>query len=491
MRSFAMFLLVAVALFACDEGDKCAVVSVGDCDQHVDYALYYPDVDRDGYGDEAAAACLCEAGKNHPLTQGGDCDDGDRRVNPEMAEKCNRIDDDCDGATDEDFAGLGEPCDGPDSDRCPNGTRICSADGEDSTCSPEDPSNLVEFCNGVDDDCDGETDEDFGIGEACDGPDEDQCANGLWVCTADEMGSICGAEDQEDIQETCNGVDDDCDGQTDEGFGTGEACDGPDEDQCANGLVICTADELGTICGTEDPEDIEEICNGVDDDCDGQTDEDFGDTDEDGVASCVDNCPIDVNPDQADADENGVGDVCEGLSDDADMDGVDDESDNCVHVPNFEQQDGDEDGVGDACDNCPEDANSDQADVDRVEVTFDHAPFSPAEDCVEPDLVCLWRDETGPVVNTADGTMEWACGDCTAPASDFFPSHSDLKSECFADYLPDTVGQTTCLHVVETDAYWNVTWTSFQSGGGGGFGYVRVGFNGGDACDGARGEPAP
>jgi Ca2+-binding RTX toxin-like protein len=68
-----------------------------------------------------------------------------------------------------------------------------------------------------------------------------------------------------------------------------------------------------------------EVCDGVDNDLDRLTDEGFPytDTDMDGIANCVDtdddsdgvpdatdNCPAIANPDQADDDSDGVGDIC-------------------------------------------------------------------------------------------------------------------------------------------------------------------------------------
>jgi hypothetical protein len=53
-----------------------------------------------------------------------------------------------------------------------------------------------------------------------------------------------------------------------------------------------------------------EVCNGIDDNCNGQIDDGL-DQDADGVSDCIDNCPATYNPDQADANNNGIGDVCE------------------------------------------------------------------------------------------------------------------------------------------------------------------------------------
>ena len=54
-----------------------------------------------------------------------------------------------------------------------------------------------------------------------------------------------------------------------------------------------------------------EVCNGIDDDCDGLTDEGFSDNDADGYKVCVDNCPSASNVDQRDSDGDGIGDVCD------------------------------------------------------------------------------------------------------------------------------------------------------------------------------------
>lgn len=100
-------------------------------------------------------------------TDVGECSPGVRRCQPDgffgpcegdiepESELCNDLDDDCDGAVDEDF-GIGSACDGPDADACADDVMTCGG----CTAGPD----LLETCNGVDDDCDGIVDADCDSG---------------------------------------------------------------------------------------------------------------------------------------------------------------------------------------------------------------------------------------------------------------------------------------------------------------------------------------
>jgi hypothetical protein len=101
------------------------------------------------------------------------------------------------------------------------------------------------------------------------GTDTGECTEGLRICEDGLFGPCEGSI--EPIDELCNDLDDDCDGQIDNGFGLGQPCDGPDSDSCLDDVMSCDGCSLG--------DDNPEVCNGVDDNCNGTIDADcdFGD----------------------------------------------------------------------------------------------------------------------------------------------------------------------------------------------------------------------
>jgi len=93
-----------------------------DCDGDIDEdARWYPDTDRDGYGDADATVTLapCDAPPDDMVDNADDCDDARADVHPMADEVCDHgdIDEDCDGrADDDDDAALGKLEMAPDDD---------------------------------------------------------------------------------------------------------------------------------------------------------------------------------------------------------------------------------------------------------------------------------------------------------------------------------------------------------------------------------------
>lgn len=133
-------------------------------------------------------------------------------------ETCNGLDDDCNGAVDDYF----KPtllCTGPGV--CAAATPWCEG-GAESCARPSTYEEPEESCDGLDNDCDGWVDEELFPGELCySGPLGTEitgtCRPGAWRCVAGEK--VCEAEVLP-ASELCNHLDDDCDGVVDEGLST-------------------------------------------------------------------------------------------------------------------------------------------------------------------------------------------------------------------------------------------------------------------------------
>ncbi|MCA9715301.1 MAG: VCBS repeat-containing protein [Myxococcales bacterium] len=161
--------------WTCDGTDN--VVCAGDDPDAVDY---WPDADGDGYGDDdVAPSGFCEPPGAGWVPNGDDCEDAEPDANPDGTEVCNGIDDDCDGATDE----------GPDGANC-----------QDVCC------DITQICNGV------------GCADKCQAGV--LCGVDLDVCC--EQGEICYAN-------ACVSPGDEC--EFDEECPIGQVC-APGVDQC-------------------------------------------------------------------------------------------------------------------------------------------------------------------------------------------------------------------------------------------------------------------
>ncbi|MDI3283792.1 MopE-related protein [Polyangium sp. 15x6] len=235
-------------------------------------------------------------------------------------ETCNAIDDDCDGGTDEDF-GLGVACNVGIGACAASGVIVCTGDELSSECSATPGAPVVETCNGIDDDCNGAVDEDFGLGMDCDVGIGACAASGVVVCADDELSSECSVTPGAPAAETCNGIDDDCDGAADEDFGLGMNCDVGVGACLASGVIVCDV-LFNATCSAMPGLPSTETCNGVDDDCNGVTDEGCADTDGDGLTDAEEGL-LGTDPNDADTDDDGVPDGAEpSMAEDSDGDGL-------------------------------------------------------------------------------------------------------------------------------------------------------------------------
>jgi hypothetical protein len=118
----------------------------------------FADADGDGVGSDTPAAC----GKGAASTS-GDCDDNDPSRAPGAQEKaCSGLDEDCDGEDgchlDGDGDGFAGKTIAAGPPNCSTAGFSCEATDCDDTRRDRSPA-ASEACNGYDDDCDGETDE--------------------------------------------------------------------------------------------------------------------------------------------------------------------------------------------------------------------------------------------------------------------------------------------------------------------------------------------
>jgi hypothetical protein len=278
------------------------------------------DDDCDGTVDDGLGTTACGVGRC--LRDLPACTDGEppfcAPLQGAIDEQCNGIDDDCDGTVDEDSPQVGDAClvgvgacSSLGARSCVDGALICDA--------PDQAAPVAEVCNGLDDDCDLQIDEDFNAGRRCETGVGECRALGRVVCT-DAGGARCDAQAPPPNAEICNGLDDDCDGSTDEGLDDLGPCPTGAQGVCGVGQGTC---RQGQVACDDVAAPADEICDGLDNNCNGQVDEGLG-TVPCGVGvcaralpACVDGAPVVCEPLVGVAAEicNGLDDDCDGIID--------------------------------------------------------------------------------------------------------------------------------------------------------------------------------
>ncbi|UJR81861.1 putative metal-binding motif-containing protein [Sandaracinus amylolyticus] len=255
-----------------------------DCDGTTDEGVlttFYRDADGDTYGAMTATTLACRAPTGY-VVRAGDCDDTCRACRPGGRETCDgRLDEDCNGTVDQGCActaGATRACPGGvDTGECSAGMQTCSG-GSWGTCTGAVQAT-AESCNARDDDCDARVDE--GVQRAC-GPTSDVgvCQRGTQSCSAGAWGTCTGAVAAR--TESCNALDDDCDGTTDEGVRTTFYADADDDGYgvTSSAIQACTRPSgyatQGGDCDDARPDvrpGATETCDGIDQDCDARVDD--------------------------------------------------------------------------------------------------------------------------------------------------------------------------------------------------------------------------
>ena len=295
----------------CEEGEECSEgqnpgeIECDDGETPPDLPgelfTFYQDGDGDGFGDPGSSTEAPEAPEGY-VSNADDCDDTNAAVFPGAAETCNEIDDNCDGSIDEgvtstfyadtDGDGFGNSASSTEACDAPSGYVTDSSDCNDSNANAH--PGATETCDEVDNDCDGTVDENAQLTfyADTDGDGFGNAAASTLACTQ-PAGYVVNGDDCNDGSaaafpgntESCDRIDNDCDGLIDEAGAQGESTFYADADGDGFGnpgasTQACTQ-PTGYVTDATDCNDTlaainpaaVEVCDTVDNDCDGVADE--------------------------------------------------------------------------------------------------------------------------------------------------------------------------------------------------------------------------
>jgi hypothetical protein len=361
-----------------------------DCDGGVDEGVLvvrYRDADNDGYGSVARNVCAQDSGYS---VRSGDCNDNVRTINPGAPEICgNNVDDNCDGRVDENKIRFYLDRDGDTYGDTGVTTLACTQPqgwatrgGDCNDRSRAVNPGATEVCNHIDDDCDRQIDEGVKVTRYRDADGDTYGTSQTGAVCPQDRGWATRPGDCNDgnpninpgATEICNFVDDDCDGQNDEGLRVTRYRDVDGDDYGSNQAASVCVDTPGYSTNNRDCNDnnrninpgVAEICgNGIDDNCDGRIDENkltfYRDRDGDGYGSTtsVRACTLPTgyvtnNTDCNDGNRNinpGATEICNHVDDDCDN-----QIDEGLLVRRYQDQDGDGYGTNRTGDVCAQDS---------------------------------------------------------------------------------------------------------------------------------------
>ena len=266
---------------------------------------YYTDADFDTYGNIALPVGFCYVPPAGYTLNSTDCNDANAAINPGATEICNGIDDNCAGGIDNGLTFLNYYTDA-DGDSFGNSgaspvsscAAVAGSVTNNTDCNDGNAAikpGAIEVCNGIDDNCNGSTDEGLTLityYADADGDTYGNIAISTSTCSGAPFGYVLNNTDCNDgnaainpgATEICNGIDDDCAGGIDNGLIFTTYYADADVDTYGSAILstsTCNGAPLGYVTNNLDCNDANanikpgaiEICNSIDDDCDAAIDE--------------------------------------------------------------------------------------------------------------------------------------------------------------------------------------------------------------------------